>query len=94
MRILLDNCLPIRLRHHFPSHEVETALYRGWAALENGELIRAAVDAGFDVVRAGGWSAPVAQVRRRSRSPLQMLRCANDWGVDSCSQPRILPVPS
>ena len=50
MRILLDNCLPIRLRHYFPRHEVETALYRGWAALENGELIRAAVDAGFDAV--------------------------------------------
>jgi hypothetical protein len=50
VRILLDNRLPIRLRHHFPGHEVETALYRGWAALENGELISAAVDAGFDVV--------------------------------------------
>jgi hypothetical protein len=41
--------------------------------------------------RVGGSSR---QVRRRSRSPLQMLRSANGRGVDSRSQSRIRPVPS
>ncbi len=50
MLVLLDNCLPVKLREHFREHTVETAVYRGWAALENGALIAAAVDAGFDAV--------------------------------------------
>lgn len=50
MRVLIDNCLPVRLRDHIAGHSVETASYRGWGALSNGDLIAAAVAAGFDAV--------------------------------------------
>jgi predicted nuclease of predicted toxin-antitoxin system len=50
VRVLLDSCLPVPLRHHIAGHEVETAAFRGWSGLDNGELIQAASDAGFDVL--------------------------------------------
>lgn len=50
VRVLIDNCLPVDLRHSIEGHEVETAAYRGWGQLENGELIKAAVDAGFEAI--------------------------------------------
>lgn len=48
--MLIDNCLPVDLRHSIEGHDVETAAYRGWGQLKNGELIRAAVDAGFEAI--------------------------------------------
>ena len=50
MRVLIDNCLPVKLRDYIGGHTVETATYRGWGALSNGDLIAAAVGAGFDAV--------------------------------------------
>lgn len=42
MRILLDECLPRRLKAQFPSHVVLTVPEAGWAGKKNGELLRAA----------------------------------------------------
>ena len=40
MRILLDECLPRRLKQGFGSeHEVTTVPERGWAGKQNGELL-------------------------------------------------------
>lgn len=50
MPVLIDNCLPVDLRHHLRGYDVETAAYRGWGALENGELVAAAVEAGFEAL--------------------------------------------
>lgn len=50
MRVLIDNCLPTGLRHHLVGHEVETVAYRDWGELTNGDLVAAAIDAGFDVI--------------------------------------------
>ena len=49
MRILLDESTPRQLKRLLPGHEVETVPERGWASKKNGELLRLAVDAGFDV---------------------------------------------
>ncbi|PSQ69228.1 MAG: hypothetical protein BRD29_02085 [Bacteroidetes bacterium QH_2_67_10] len=39
MRILLDEDVPVKLRHAFPSSfVVETVTYRGWDGLDNGAL--------------------------------------------------------
>ena len=35
---------------HLREHKVETATQRGWHTLKNGELLRCAEDAGFDVL--------------------------------------------
>lgn len=50
MYVLLDECVNEQLRHHFEGHDCQTARYAGFAGLENGELLRAAEAAKFDVV--------------------------------------------
>ena len=48
--ILLDHNTPAPLRYWLIGHQVETAYERGWAELTNGELLRLAEQAGFDVM--------------------------------------------
>jgi hypothetical protein len=50
MRVLLDECVNEGLRKSFPGHDRQTARYAGFTGLENGELLRAAETAKFDVV--------------------------------------------
>jgi hypothetical protein len=48
MRVLLDECLPRRLKRDLVGHDVKTAPEMRWASKKNGELLAlAAVD--FDV---------------------------------------------
>lgn len=49
MRLLLDECVPKRLKREFPGHEVRTVPEAGWAGFKNGALLRAA-DGRFDVL--------------------------------------------
>jgi hypothetical protein len=49
MRILLDECVPRRLRRELPPHEVRTVPEMGWASFENGALL-AAAEGKFDVL--------------------------------------------
>jgi hypothetical protein len=47
IRVLLDEDLPIRFRHHFGEGvRVETVEFRGWKGLENGALLDAIAAAG------------------------------------------------
>ena len=39
MRILLDECLPRRLKDELPEHEVRTVPDCGWQGKKNGELL-------------------------------------------------------
>jgi predicted nuclease of predicted toxin-antitoxin system len=50
MKVLLDENLPLDLRHLLLGHDVFTADYMGWKGLENGDLLAAAAEQGFDVV--------------------------------------------
>src|SRR6266699_1400669 len=50
MRLLLDENLYWRLRHDLVDHQVESVPLIGWAGIENGELLRKAVEARFDVL--------------------------------------------
>ena len=43
MRVLLDECLPSRLKRVLPGHEVTTVSEAGWAGKTNGDLLGAAV---------------------------------------------------
>ena len=49
MRILIDECIDDPFRNSFPGHDCQTARYAGLAGLENGELLKAAETAKFDV---------------------------------------------
>ena len=48
MRVLLDECLPRRLKDELPGHAVSTVPQMGWAGKQNGELLRLAAEE-FDV---------------------------------------------
>jgi predicted nuclease of predicted toxin-antitoxin system len=50
MRILLDENLNWRLKRDLPGHEVESVPLLGWAGIQNGALLRKAVENGFDVL--------------------------------------------
>jgi predicted nuclease of predicted toxin-antitoxin system len=48
MRVLLDECVPRRLKRELTGHEVTTVTEHGWSGIKNGELLGLA-DAEFDV---------------------------------------------
>jgi predicted nuclease of predicted toxin-antitoxin system len=48
VRVLLDECLPKRLKRELVGHDVKTAPEMGWASKRNGELLALAVSH-FDV---------------------------------------------
>jgi predicted nuclease of predicted toxin-antitoxin system len=50
MRILIDECIDQRLRNYFPEHDCQTARHAGFGGLKNGELLKAAETAKFDVL--------------------------------------------
>lgn len=56
MKVLLDECLPRKLMHHFSGHEVTTVVLAGWSGKKNGELLRSEVKTGE--VRHVGITAP------------------------------------
>ncbi len=48
MKVLLDECLPRRLKNKIIGHDVRTVPEQGWAGKRNGELIKLSADK-FDV---------------------------------------------
>lgn len=50
MKLLLDECAPKRLKRDFAGHQVFAVDDVGLKGVKNGELLRAAVDADFDVL--------------------------------------------
>ena len=49
MRVLIDECLPKKLKLELPDHVVKTVPEAGWAGKQNGELLRLA-EQEFDVL--------------------------------------------
>jgi hypothetical protein len=47
MRVLLDECVPRKLKRELQGHEVLTATEKGWSGVQNGELLKLAA-AEFD----------------------------------------------
>ena len=39
MRLLLDECVPARLRRALPSHQVSTVVMEGWSGIKNGQFL-------------------------------------------------------
>ncbi len=48
MRVLLDECLPRKLKRHLAGHAVSTVPEMGWAGISNGALL-ILMEPGFDV---------------------------------------------
>lgn len=50
MRVLFDKNVPYGARQFLSKHQVETVDDQGWARIANGELLKTAEAAGFEVV--------------------------------------------
>ena len=72
MKLLLDECIPKRLRLDFPGHEVITVEEAGLTGLKNGELLSAA-SVRFDVLITVDQHAVPAELRNL----LYSARCPN-----------------
>jgi hypothetical protein len=61
MLVLFDQGTPLGIRFSLPEHTVKTAREQEWSTLLNGELLRAAEDAGFDVLLTTDKNLPYQQ---------------------------------
>ncbi len=50
MKILLDECVPVRLGKYLEGFTISTVSKEQWTSLKNGKLMMAAIDGGFDVM--------------------------------------------
>ena len=73
MRVLLDEDLPVQLRFHFQTAEVETVEYRGWKGLKNGALLRTAAEH-FDVLVTMDNNLPKQQPLKQFNIAVAILR--------------------
>jgi predicted nuclease of predicted toxin-antitoxin system len=49
VKVLLDECVPVQVRHALPAHEVTSVSKLGWGSISNGDLLDAAERAGFEL---------------------------------------------
>ena len=66
MRVLLDENMPHQLRAHLPDDDVSTAVYVGFGGFKNGELLKAADEAGYEVLLTGDLSLEYQQIVARN----------------------------
>ena len=57
MHILIDECLPKKLKRELQEHTVFTVQEKGWSSIENGDLLRIAEEE-FDVWADKGTFTP------------------------------------
>jgi predicted nuclease of predicted toxin-antitoxin system len=60
MRVLLDECVPRKLRRELPGHDVKTLAEMGWSGTKNNALLRLAA-AQFDVLLTVDQGIPYQQ---------------------------------
>ncbi|HRD98556.1 MAG TPA: hypothetical protein PLA97_19420 [Rubrivivax sp.] len=70
MRLLLDECVPARLRQALPSHQISTVVQEGWSGIKNGRLLAPAAE-GFDALITVDKNLPYQQ--NVSRLPVAVL---------------------
>jgi predicted nuclease of predicted toxin-antitoxin system len=79
MRILLDECLPARLRHDIAGHEVTTVPKAGWAGVKNGKLLRLIADSKrFEVFLTMDKNLPAQQNLRGLPFAIFVLRAKSN----------------
>ena len=84
MRILLDECLPARLRRELPGHEVQTVPRAGWASIKNGKLLRLIADsARYDIFVTMDKSLPHQQSLKDLPFAIVVLRARSNRFEDT-----------
>jgi hypothetical protein len=77
-RLLLDQNLPKRLRMILAGYDVATAYQMGWAELGNGDLLKVAEKAGFDLMLTADQNIQYQQNLSNRRLALVVLS-TNFW---------------
>ena len=77
MKILLDECLPRKLKYELPGHDVLTVSEMGWAGAKNGELLRLAETA-FDVFITADQNMAYQQNLRSTTLGIIVIVAANN----------------
>jgi predicted nuclease of predicted toxin-antitoxin system len=80
LKILLDENLPHKLRGFLRGHEAITVAYLNWIGIKNGELIKAAEAAGFDVLVTSDQGIPHQQNMAGMKLALVVLSTP-DWNL-------------
>ena len=78
MRILFDQGTPVALRDALQNYSVGTANAQGWSTLTNGELLRVAEQAGFEVLLTTDTNLPHQQNLRGCKLAVVILT-KNRW---------------
>jgi hypothetical protein len=74
VKILLDECLPLDFRHSFPDHETHTAEWAGLKGRKNGDLLRSAEAAGYEVLLTVDQGMPHQQSSTGRRVSIVLVR--------------------
>jgi len=77
MRVLLDECLPRRLKQAFSGHDVVTVPEAGWAGKQNGELIRLA-EGRYDVFLTVDQNLPAQQATGKASLSVLIVRASSN----------------
>ena len=78
--MLFDHNVPHKLRHSLAGHEVSTAEAMGWAVLESGDLLKAAEDAGFELMLTCDQNLSYQQ-NLRGRQLAIVVLSSNNWNI-------------
>ena len=89
MKVLLDENLAHRLRTNLGAHEVFTVSYKGWAGLENGELLRIAESDGIEIFITGDQTLTYEQ-NLTGRSIAIVTLSSVEWDILKDHLPLIL----
>jgi hypothetical protein len=80
MLVLFDHGTPRGIAQALRGHTVKEAKAQGWDTLSNGELLRAAEEAGFDVLLTTDTSLPYQQ-NLKGRKLAIVILSKNRWSL-------------
>jgi hypothetical protein len=89
MFVLFDQGTPVSIRYALQGHIVKTASEQGWSTLLNGDLLRAAEHAGFDVFLTADTNLPYQQ-NLEGRKLAIVILSRNKWGLVKLVIPQIV----
>jgi len=88
MRVLFDQGTPVGMRQSLLDHTVRTANEQGWSTLLNGQLLRAAQEARFDVLVTTDTNLPFQQ-NLEGRVIAVVILSKNRWNLIRRMLPQI-----
>lgn len=88
MLVLFDQGTPVGIRQYLRDHTVRTAAEQGWSTLLNGQLLRAAEEAGFDVLLTTDNNLPFQQ-NLEGRKLAVVVLSRNRWKLIRPMLPQI-----